>query len=313
VAAARLSLPARIAGLFSVYAFMLVCLYALSACDREAPSGSSDPKGVGHVRIVSLSPAISRTLIDFDLQNQIVGRTPHCASIDQSIPVVGDLINIDYESVIRLKPTHILVQPPAGGIDQRLVELARQHGWSLGQWRLNGRDEIEAMVGEMPAALFPTDQARRSDAAQRSARILNDIAEALSPGADPLFRGRVLIVHSVDPNVLVSGAGTYLDDILATLGGTNATVARGWVTLTLEDIARINPEAIIFIRPGEESRDLQIVAGPLSSLPMRASRNGRIAVARDPDGELPSSGIINVAREFRDILRQLAASPEQAP
>ena len=69
----------------------------LAACGRENASGQSGSNAKpDELRIVSLSPAISRTLIDFGLQDRIVGRTPHCASIDPSIPVVGDLINIDY-------------------------------------------------------------------------------------------------------------------------------------------------------------------------------------------------------------------------
>lgn len=290
---------------------LVLLVLALVSCGRETESGGGGPKPTGGPRIISLSPAISRTLVDFELHKHIVGRTPHCASIDQSIPVVGDLINVDYEAAIRLRPTHVLVQPPSGGIDQRLIELSKERDWTIGQWRLNGREDIEAMVRDLPGVLFEGDASREADATRQAARILNDIAAALSPvagDAEPLFRGRVLIVHAVDPAVLVSGAGTYLDDILRTLGAANAANAQGWAKLTLEDVVRLDPEAIILVRPGRPANP-----APLADLAIAAVRDKRIAVASDQDGEMPSSGIINVAREFQSILRDFAASGPSPP
>ncbi|MCI0362470.1 MAG: ABC transporter substrate-binding protein, partial [Phycisphaerales bacterium] len=269
--------------------------------------------GLSEPRIVSLSPAISRTLVDFDLQRNIVGRTPHCASIDQSIPVVGDLLNADYEQLVRLRPTHILVQPPASGIDQHLVELAQDRGWRIGKWQLNGRDDIEAMVQELPGVLFSGNQEREADAARRAAQIVSEIADALSPGSEPLFRGRVLIVHAVEPAILVSGTRTYLDDIIRTFGASNATTANGWATLTLEDVARLNPEAIILVRPGARVGSIEEAAGPLNDLPIDAVRGKRMAVSVNPDGEMPSGGLAGVAREFRSILQQFADGIGAAP
>ncbi|MCI0629228.1 MAG: ABC transporter substrate-binding protein [Phycisphaerales bacterium] len=295
-------------------AIVAAVLVSCWGCTREEASEAGVAVGgLSEPRIVSLSPAISRTLVDFDLQRNIVGRTPHCASIDQSIPVVGDLLNADYEQLVRLRPTHILVQPPASGIDQHLVELAQDRGWRIGKWQLNGRDDIEAMVQELPGVLFSGNQEREADAARRAAQIVSEIADALSPGSEPLFRGRVLIVHAVEPAILVSGTRTYLDDIIRTFGASNATTANGWATLTLEDVARLNPEAIILVRPGARVGSIEEAAGPLNDLPIDAVRGKRMAVSVNPDGEMPSGGLAGVAREFRSILQQFADGIGAAP
>ena len=300
------------------------CLTAIlisAGCKEQSAStqttAPASQPGSRELRIISLSPAISRTLVDFKLADRLVGRTPHCKSIDQVIPVVGDLLTADYEAIIRLNPTHILVQPPAAGIDQHLVELAANRRWTLGQWRLNNRDDIEQMVTELPAVLCGDNGDCEELLSRRSAEIINFVADALAPGRVPLFRGRVLVVHSVEPSVFVSGAGTYHDDILRTLGASNASTAKGWANLTLEDVLRINPDAVILVNPGAPTQGAELAAlGPLQALPIAAVKHGRIAIATSADGELPSTGVINVAREFRDILQRFAlkpAPPEDQP
>src|SRR5262245_61670957 len=174
-------------------------LFAIGGCRRQASGGAAAASGGNGPRIISLSPAISRTLVDFGLADRVVGRTPHCDALDRSIPVVGDLLNVDYEQIIRLNPTHILVQPPASGADPHLLELAKQRAWKVGQWHLNGRDDIEQMVRELPGALFVDGSPELAGAMAKSAEILNSIAEALSPGTQPLFRGRTLMISAVDP------------------------------------------------------------------------------------------------------------------
>src|SRR5436190_23420947 len=61
------------------------------ASDAQTVASTHPPQATT-VRLVSLSPAITRTLVDFHLESNIVGRTPHCYSVDKSIPVVGDLV-----------------------------------------------------------------------------------------------------------------------------------------------------------------------------------------------------------------------------
>lgn len=281
----------------------------LSGCGDRASSESASAASSADqaIRIVSLSPAISRTLVDFGFESLIVGRTPHCESLDRSIPAVGDLLNIDYERLARLHPTHILVQPPSAGIDPQLVELAQQRKWRIGQWRLNTIEDIEELVCELPGVLYEHDSAAMEAAAQRAAELLNEIAEAVSPGDGNVFAGRTMLVHGVDP-VLASGVGTYLHDVLIAVGGRNAVDGSGWVSLSMEDVVRLNPEAIVIVTYASTDRqpDAFELAGPLATLEIDAARNRRIAVVSHPDAFMPCSGVVDVAKELRRILQELA-------
>ena len=106
--------------------------------------------------------------------------------------------------------------------------------------------------------------------------------------------------------MLVVGRDTYLDDILDALGGRNAVQAVGWVELSLEDVLRLDPEAIIIVRDHGPAVEAVDAAGPLGDLDTTARRRGRIVVLHHPDANLPSSGVIGLAREMRRVLRRLA-------
>ena len=268
-----------------------------AGCDRAAPPPLA-PQGP---RIVSLSPALSRTCLDLELQARIVGRSDFCTFLPRDIPPVGGLYEIDYERLIRLRPTHVLVQPPAGGLDPHLADLARRYGFVLGQWRLDTIADIDAVIAELPATLWPDGPQRRL--AEARARTLRQrMTEALSPAGDAIFRGRTMLVAHPDP-VLVFGQGTYLDDVLRALGGVNAVGQRGWAELSLEDVIRLDPEAIVLVQPAEVARP---ATGGLETLQIAAARDGRIATLAHPDAHYPSSAVVGVAEALREVLGELA-------
>jgi ABC-type Fe3+-hydroxamate transport system substrate-binding protein len=292
---------------FALLAPAVALLSVLAGCTEPEPRSepSTDPQRIGELRLVSMSPALSRTLVDFGLERRIVGRSPFCDFLDDDVPIVGDLRNINYERLIELAPTHVLVQAEP---DQKLLALAAERGWCIGRWgTIDTIDDIERTVRELPGRLLPPGTEDLEDLTARSADLLNEIAAALAPGAgaDRLWRGSTLLVYAVQP-VGVFGRGTYLHDVLARFGVENAAPAERWAELSLEDVTRLNPQAIILVRPGAgESINPMEAAGPLATLEIDAVRNQRIAVLSHPDALRPCTGIIGVAAEMRERLISL--------
>jgi ABC-type hemin transport system substrate-binding protein len=275
----------------------------IGGCQRSPEPREPSPAAP---RIVSLSPALSRTLLDLGQSDLIVGRSAFCATLSADIPVVGNLYEVDYERLIRLDPTHVLIQPPAAGPDPQLQRLADRHGWTLAAWKINTIEDIEQVIRDLPGVLYPDRADDQALVAGRAAALLNDVAAALSPGRNPGWHGRTLLVSNTEP-VRVFGHGTYLHDVLAAQGGANAVAAEGWVELSLEDVGRLDPEAIIIVRDhGSPDVDAIAAAGPLTRIDTAASRHERIAVLWHPDAKLPSSGIVGVAQEMRRVLEELA-------
>lgn len=270
-------------------------------CRRTAAPAPGAPASAP--RIVSLSPAITRTLVDLGAEAQIVGRSAYCQSIAQSIPAVGDLYDIDYERLLRLDPTHLLLQPPSAGPPERLLALASEHGWSVGTWTINTIDDVRQMVSELPGAIYGPDDPRRRDAGERSAALLAAIDQSLAPANAGAWRGTTLLLAGIDPPTAF-GRKTYLDDMLMALGGANAVEATGWPELSIEDLIRLDPGALIIVTDRGPT-DPRRAAGRLAELDIAAVREGRVAVLAHPDASLPASSLPGVAAELRRILESL--------
>ncbi|MHC5003046.1 MAG: substrate-binding domain-containing protein, partial [Planctomycetota bacterium] len=120
-------------------------------------------------------------------------------------------------------------------------------------------------------------------------------------------RGRTLLVCGLDP-LTVFGAETYLHELLVAQGARNATEARGWAMLSMEDVARLDPEAIVLVVDArlDAEADPDRRLGALRQLDVAAVRDGRMAVLDDPDAFLPSTGLPAVARRLESILRGFA-------
>lgn len=280
--------------LAGVIACVLLISVLPGCSDGEGPPpGAESPS---EIRIVSLSPAITRTLIDLGAVDLIVGRTGFCRVEDTTIPVVGDLLTLDHERLVKLRPTHVLVQPPQSGIGEDLTRLAASSGWTLKAWRLNGLDDITTLIDDLPSIASTIDPQRHSSLRTR--------ADALIDAMDDLrqstgsFDGGTLMVSEFDP-VLTFGDGSYLDDLLAIHGGRNATDASGWAILTVEDVVRLAPESVIVVR--DDGAGESIVAA-FRKLDIPAAHNGRIALLSHPEALMPSSAMIDVSVHLREIL-----------
>jgi ABC-type hemin transport system substrate-binding protein len=274
---------------------ILVLAASLGACSDQ-PSASGSPS---QVRIVSLSPALTRTVVDLDPNLQVVGRTQYCLSVDPSIPVVGDLIDLDYERIVRLNPTHVFVQPAGGRVDDHLAALAEQRGWRLASWQIDSIEDIRQVTEQLPAVIYQ-NPARLAALRTRAGVLIDELDQGLESDDTVHFSGRVLLVHGVDP-VRVFGQGTYLSDVLLRLGAVNAAPASGWGQLTLEDVAVLDPEGIVLVCT--TCQDPIEALGPLATLDIAAVREGRLAVLNTDDALLPSTAVIQVAAELRDIMR----------
>ncbi len=297
----------------------VAALFALSvwlvACTEQNASQPDSPIVTQRPRIASLSPAISRTLVDLGLADRLVGRSRFCRAVDPAVPVVGDLTHVDYEILIRLRPTHVLLQPPINGLDPELAHLARAQGWTLGVWpSLNDIDDIEKLISDLPGMLFPEPSAAYRVTRRRATELLHSIEAALRADGNTLFQGRTLMLSGLEP-IMAFGHDTYMHDILTRLGARNPTEARGWVQLSFEDVIRLGPEAIVLVLDMESSNapETSQMLRPLAALPTAAARERRLRVLAHPDALLPSSGVVEVADAMRGVLQGLACGDKCGP
>ena len=159
------------------------------------------------------------------------------------------------------------------------------------------------MVDRLAALLAPDTEG--SELRARADDWSGRLDAVLAPDDQPRWNGRTLIVYGREP-IGAFGTGTYLDDVLRHLGATNAVEAEGWPALTLEDVGRLDPPAVIIVRGSGLGAGADPL-GPLRAAPIEAIRTGRWAVLEHPGALVPSTALPDVATSMRAILREWAA------
>ena len=265
------------------------CLFVLLllGCDPPAPQ----PQAIG-TRIASLSPALTTTLIQIGIEDKLVARSAFCRGVD-TLPVVGDLQHIDAEQLVRVRPTHVYTQRSVESIDPTLLELARQHDWTVVSQPLIGFGDVDDLLASLPKQ-FPQKRV-----VERCSELRDSLRRALQP-ANITSRPRVLIVGGGD-TPLAWGSETYLGELVAAAGGNNLIGGRVWRSCSLEDIARYSPDLVIV--PSEsELIDLGGLAAAVGA--------ERLRPLVFKDIEIPGPHLALLAEPLRGVLFTHAAYSE---
>ena len=254
----------------SIY-FCLLLLLCCSQSEQEPVSGE---------RIISLSPSITATIVDMGAQQLLVGRSSFCEAGDMNIPVVGDLYEIDYERLLLLQPTKVLVQKTAVRIDSHLLQLAEQENFTLHTWEINRISDIKKLHDDLLDIL-----SLDGEPLQISDCELSELGEELPT---PIL---IMTAGSQREAGLCFGQQTYLDDVLVMIGGKNALEASGWLPLSLEDIVNLQPAAILIVSDSSFTipNGIKTLDIPLIQF-------------IHEDVLIPSSKIVSVAEEFKQKL-----------
>ncbi len=282
-AGARVAICAM-ASVLGVVAFVAVLAgtCALSGC-----SGSSGAEQAGaqptraaerQLRVVSLSPAMTRTLIDLGAGPQVVGRTPWCQGT--AAPVVGTLQDRDMGRIAELRPTCILVQ--ASAVDPALERFARDSGAALVAVHIDRLQDIHVMVERVAAALAALGDA---EAPARGQALLQGAEDAIARArAQVDAEGATLLLFSVDPPTAF-GMDTFVSDLWLALGGTNALNRSGYPELSLEDVVRLDPARIVVVRSAAGAANTVDEAGAATATGIE----GAAAVVPPALASLPSA------------------------
>jgi len=259
------------------------------------------------MRIVCVSPAVTDLLLALNLGDRIVGRDTWEEQLPDNVPRVGDLMSINLESVLALNPTDVVLQAGKMGLPARLDEISNDRGWKLINLQIDGLPDIRNAIATLADQLsFEGEPAARTMTMERAGALINEIDEALVPVAGEVADrlGAVLLLYSTQPPSAF-GPGSYVSDILESLGGRNALGGGAWQELDLERVAAAQPWALIIVKGGagdELVAHPEAALGPLARLDLDCVRAGRFAVLQHPNAQLPGASVIGVAKELRRIL-----------
>ncbi|MBU6412150.1 MAG: hypothetical protein KGS45_01635 [Planctomycetes bacterium] len=307
---------------------LLPCLVLISACDRSPPPQHAAPSTQhSSPRIVCLSPALAVTLKDLGFESSIVGRHGYDLALSPSLPVAGDQQGLNYETLLTLNPSHILLQL-GSGIPSKLSTLATQHKWTVTNYSILTLDDIQRTTRDLHATFAPLGSpcplADRMVATWPAKGSATGPATGLTP-ANPVFKsaGRILLLASISPPAAL-GPGSFHHQILEVLGATPAISAGSpFIELDAESLLALKPDGIILILPRGRNdsvpppstpSQLRARLGVLGSLSLPAldttSHPERIALIDDPLAHTPSSAMLTITDQIRGIMIEWSAGAQ---
>ncbi|MCU0848949.1 MAG: ABC transporter substrate-binding protein [Spirochaetes bacterium] len=218
------------------------------SCVKE--NGTPAPGKIA--RVVSLSPSVTRMMIDLGCADLVVGITTYQPLV-RGAETVGTLLRPSPERIMRLKPDVIFYSEE----DSVVQEFECLTGMNTHRFKKNGgfgdiRDNYLTLAG----------MTGRSDAAAIKIRKYEADLDAARPARS---RGSLALFVSPRPLVAVSGK-SYIGSIIRDAGGVNVYERLGipYSPVTLESLARMNPGIIIVVAgdAGERAEYDRVFSGP---------------------------------------------------
>ncbi|HEX4455443.1 MAG TPA: helical backbone metal receptor [Kofleriaceae bacterium] len=215
---------------------LVVLLVLLLACQRN-PGRTDEVQ-----RVVSLTPSGTEIVAALGATDLLVGVDDYSKFPEsvQQLPKVGSFIAPKLETIVRLRPSLVIVDDI--------------HGAAAGALRDAGVTAVECPMHDLPdvksALRVIGERLGRADAA---AAAIGAIDKALDGAAahKPAHHPRVLAVIDREAgglgNIVAAGPGSWLDELLAVVGGDNVLAASStrYPKISTEEVLRAQPEVIL--------------------------------------------------------------------
>jgi len=287
-----------------VYSPLILGLLALIAIPwigkltKETTSAGSTPR-----RIVTIAPNSAEVICALGGCDRIVGVSKFCVYPPELMdrPKVGGLSDPDLERIAALRPDLLVMR----GRNDALERLCEELHVPIYKDETDTLPGIEYCLGELGARLGLSEQA---NAGIKEFRERIDAIRSRNVGRP---KPRVLLTVSRQPdrlaNVLTTGKGTFLDQMIEIAGGVNVFGHLDMIypQVSPEGMLAQQPEVIIELMP-----DLKLTAvlkeqmveqwKQLGSMP--AVTKNRIYVLSDENGLIPSPRYVEIIDKVSRLL-----------
>lgn len=223
----------------------LLVLLLLIFCAAPSP-GQEDLQT--EPRYISAAPSVTEILYALGVDDRIVAVSDFCRypSGAQSKPAIGNLLDIHYEHLLRLRPTRVFA------IDHQrdLVDFCRKQSIPLTAVQNAALSDIQNSILHIGAVVGRTEKARA-------------LAAPLAPDRTPPSPAvpALLVVERMNAQaeavteVFAAGADTFYDELMTLTGLTNVITSSQppYAQISREGILSLKPEVIIELIPDNEA------------------------------------------------------------
>ena len=255
---------------------------------RTEPLWLGPPAPARPVRVVSLAPSLTDTVVALGEAGRLVGVTRYDTAPEvKSLPRVGGFLDPSPEAVLGLRPDLVLWLADGGAYPavRRIAEL----GVPVLALPVVGVPDVLRSARRVGAALG------NPAAGERLAAEMDGAVRAAEERAASLPRRRVLLVIGRDP-LVVAGPGSYPDALLRIAGGVNVVKGeRPWPVYSLERAVADDPDLVVDAAVNEP---VDTVAR-LDAIP--AVKAGRVV-------RLPDDRVLRPGPQLPAALKQLQAA-----
>lgn len=271
----------------ALIALALVC----AACGRSEQKSQTG----GPARIVTLTPSATEIVAALGATDSLVGvdqYSEYPESVKQ-LPKVGTFLQPNQEVIMSLHPTLVVVDD----IHSQVAGALRDRGLETIECDMHALPDVKAALSRIGAKLGKADKAKALVAS------INDDLDAAA-AAKPAKHPRVLAIIDRETgglgNIVAAGPGSWLDELIAVVGGDNVLAASGvrYPKIGLEEILRAQPEVILDVSfPGRT--DLT----PWNALDVPAVKAGRVKSLSDAYLTGPSPRVREALARLAEAIR----------
>jgi ABC-type Fe3+-hydroxamate transport system substrate-binding protein len=206
--------------------FILLCL----SCTRQKQSDNSGNKDN---KFVSLSPSITRQIIDLSCEDRLLGITSYCPYV-KNADVIGTLVNPSVEKILLLNPQTVLMSLEDGEVKK--TEALKKSGLNVHIFPKNENfEDISKNYIEL-AKIMGVENIAKNKLKQ-----YEDTFESLkSAGSES-----AVFIISTNPLIIASGK-SYIGDILRNSGYKNEfeNLNIPYPVISIESLLNKNPKYI---------------------------------------------------------------------
>lgn len=251
-------------------ALLLVLGVACGKRSEQAPPPSSQ------ARIISLTPSATEVMAALGATSLLVGVDDYSEYPPEvkQLPKVGSFLTPNLEAIVGLRPTLVIVDD----IHASSAKALEDAGITTVACAMHTLPDVESALKTVGARIGKTAEATRTAADIETAI---DAAVARRPAKRP----KVLAIIDREAgglgNLVAAGTGSYVDELLALVGGGNALAGAGvrYPKISMEEVLRAQPDVILdlsYAARGEHGMD------PWKTVDVPAAKSGRFHALSEP-------------------------------
>ena len=287
---------------YSLFRFVLLALFPLLiayGCKDASESHNEEHIQEVHYdnsRIVSLAPSLTETLFALGLGDNVVGCSKFCKYPPQAekLPKVGGFIDTDFEAILKLRPTCVVLTKTEADTSERLRKL----NVPVLEVPIVDFEEITASFSFVGKAL---DRRKQAEA------LTKEFLDNMDGQPSPKTRRKAVIVIWRD-----YGNGTVRDVQVASTSSIYGKLAEAscldllpdskvqYPTLTPELLLTMQPDLVFELLP--DCKDVEAAKNDWKrTLPeLNAVKNGRIHVITADYAVIPGPRFTRLCNDFRN-------------